>query len=71
MVPHRGGHRDANAGQGTFFLDKVLLVANLVESSNRVQEQSEIERLSIRENKRFVCTGEVDQSDQHRAIAPV
>ena len=34
------GHRDVDAGQGTLPLGKVLLVAYLVESSIRVQEQS-------------------------------
>ena len=36
MVPHRGGHRDVDAGQGTVLLGKVLLVAYLMEHSIRV-----------------------------------
>ena len=47
MVPPSGGHREADAGQGTLPLGEVLIVDYLMESSNRVPEQSEIERVQL------------------------
>ena len=41
---YRREHRDVDAGQSALLLGKVLLVAYLMESSIRVQEQNEIGR---------------------------